>query len=77
VTRQGRQRRLRPLRHIDLVRVQRQRDHRVVADQRGQFDDTGGAVAIEDALMGRVADAVVAQQFGRIVVDRLFVCGGE
>jgi hypothetical protein len=62
-----------PVGHADLVCVQGERDHGVVADQRGQFDDAGGAVTREDALVGRVGDAVVAQQFGGIVVDRLLV----
>jgi hypothetical protein len=74
---QGRQRRRRTFRHADLVRVQRQRDHGVVADQRCQLDDAGGAVGGEDALVGRVAGMMVAQQFGGVVGDRLFVRGGE
>ena len=69
--------RRRTVRHADLVRVQRERDHRVVADERGQLDDTGSAVGVEDALVGRVGCAVVVQEFDRVVVDRLLVRCGE
>ena len=65
--------RRRTVRHADLVRVQRERDHRVVADERGQLDDTGSAVGVEDALVGRVGCAVVVQELDRVVVDRLLV----
>src|SRR5882757_5938506 len=41
-------------RAADLVRIQREGDHRVVAYQRSQFDDAGRAVVVEDALVGRV-----------------------
>ncbi len=63
--------------HTDLVCVERQRDHRVVADQRGQFDDAGGAVCVEDAAVGRVGRAMVAQQLDSVVVDGLLVWRGE
>ena len=59
------------------MRVQRERDHRVVADERGQLDDAGSPVGGEDALVGRVSRAVVAQQLDRVVVDRLLVRGLE
>jgi hypothetical protein len=76
---QGRQRQRQrgALRYADLVRVQRQRHHRVVADQCRQLDDSGGAVAVEDALVRRVRGVVVAQQFGRVVMDGLLVGCGE
>jgi hypothetical protein len=63
--------------HTDLVCVERQRDHRVVADQRGQFDDAGGAVCVEDAAVGRFGRAMVAQQLDSVVVDGLLVWRGE
>ena len=63
--------------HTDLVCVERQRDHRVVADQRGQLDDAGGAVCVEDAAVGRVGRAMVAQQLDSVVVDGLLVWRGE
>ena len=64
MARQGWQRRRGAIGHPDLVRVQRQRNHGVVADQRGEFDDAGRAIGGEDALVGRVAGMMAPQQFG-------------
>jgi hypothetical protein len=73
VARQGWQRRRGAIGHADLVRVQRQRHHGVIADQRGEFDDAGGAMGSEDALVGRVTGVMAPQQFGGVVVDGLLV----
>ena len=63
--------------HADVVRVQREGDHRVVADERGQFDNAGSAIGLMDALVGGVADGVIAQQLTGVIVDRLLVGRGE
>jgi len=68
-----RQRRRCAVGHTDFVRVERERNHGIIADQRGELDDAGGAIGREDALVGRVAGAMVAQQLGGVVADRLFV----
>ena len=72
-----RQGRCRTIRHANLVCVQGESDHRVIADERGELDDAGGAVGAEDALIGRVRGAAVAQQLDGVVVDRLLVLLGE